>query len=72
MQVSLYLELAHELGILPVARVHSAHPVVHQRPTLHATELSLGRGMKPRGRTFSEVSAQLVIKSAGHKPWQNR
>lgn len=44
MQVSLYLKLAHELGVLPVACIHSAHPVVHQRPTLHATGLSLGRG----------------------------
>ncbi len=53
MQVGLYLELAHELGILPVACVHSAHPVVHQCPTLHTTRLCLGIGMS--GRTFSKV-----------------
>ena len=38
MQVGLDLELAHELGILPVACVHCAHPVVHQCPTLHTTD----------------------------------
>ncbi len=58
MQVGLYLKLAHELGILPVACVHSAHPVVHQRPTLHATGLCLGIEMS--GRTFNKVGEILL------------
>ncbi len=53
MQIGLYLELAHELGVLPIACIHSTHPVIHQRPTLHATSLCLGIGMS--GRTFSKV-----------------
>ena len=53
MQIGLCLELAHELGVLPIACIHSTHPVIHQRPTLHATSLCLGIGMS--GRTFSKV-----------------
>lgn len=68
MQVGLHLELAHELGILPVACVHSAHPVVHQCPTLHASGLSLGRGTKRHGRTYSEM----LLNPLGISPWQNK
>lgn len=74
MQIGLYLELAHELGVLPVACIHSAHPVVHQCPTLHTTGLCLDIGMSCRPFSkVGEVHLNLLRASDTARPgrWDN-
>ena len=35
MQICFHLKFSHELRILPIARIHSTHPVIDRPPTLH-------------------------------------